>query len=146
MRARAGIDRGPLSRITRAPVVAGALLVVLTAVYVWWRRRRRPSRDAEASARKDAPGARVQTATALYRSLESALQAHGITRPPSTPPLRHAEELRTRSHPLAEVVASLTAVYLETRFGGEALTDASRRDFERQVREIRLHRPEPPAP
>jgi hypothetical protein len=88
----------------------------------------------------------VQTATALYRSLESALQAQGITRPPSTPPLRHAEELRTRSHPLAEVVASLTAVYLETRFGGEALTDASRRDFERQVREIRLHRPEPPAP
>jgi transglutaminase-like putative cysteine protease len=146
LRARAGIDKGPLAQLTRAPVVAAAVLAALALAYAWWRRRGKTNQEPDAAARKDAPGTRVQTATALYRALESALQAQGITRPPSTPPLRHAEELRSRSHPLAEVVASLTSVYLETRFGGGTLSDASRRDFERQVREIRAHRADPPAP
>jgi hypothetical protein len=146
LRSRAGIDKGPLARITRAPVVAGAVLVLLAVGYVLWKRRQRTAHEPDAAAKTDAPGARVQTATALYRTLETALQAQGITRPPSTPPLRHAEELRSRAHPLAEVVASLTSVYLGSRFGGEVLSDASRRDFERHVREIRAHRPEPKAP
>jgi hypothetical protein len=58
------------------------------------------------------------------------------------PPLRHAEELRSRRHPLATEVLALTTVYLETRFGGTSLTDAARRDFERRVREIRAFRGE----
>jgi hypothetical protein len=58
------------------------------------------------------------------------------------PPLRHAEELRSRRHPLAAEVLALTNVYLETRFGGAALTDGARRDFERRVRDIRAFRGE----
>jgi hypothetical protein len=45
--------------------------------------------------------------------------------------------MRSRGHPLGSEVVSLTTVYLEARFGGAGLTDASRRDFERRVREIR---------
>ncbi len=110
--------------------------------YIAWKRRQRQAQEPDAAERKETAIARVLTATALYRTLEAALQAQGITRPPSTPPLRHAEELRSRSHPLAEVVVSLTSMYLQTRFGGEELTEATRRDFERQVRDIRAHRPE----
>ena len=61
------------------------------------------------------------------------------------PPLRHAEELKSRSHPLADEVLSLTHVYLEARFGGAALTDAARRNFERRVRVLRSARPDRPA-
>ncbi len=142
MRSRAGIDKGPLARITRGPVVAGAVLVLVALGYIAWKRRQRQAQEPDAAERKETATARVLTATALYRTLEAALQAQGITRPPSTPPLRHAEELRLRSHPLADVVVSLTSMYLQTRFGGEELTEATRRDFERQVRDIRAHRPE----
>jgi transglutaminase-like putative cysteine protease len=142
MRSRAGIDKGPLARITRGPVVAGAVLVLVALGYIAWKRRQRQTQEPDAAARKETSSSRVLTATALYRTLETALQAQGITRSPSTPPLRHAEELRSRSHPLAEAVVSLTSMYLETRFGGEELTEASRRDFERQVRDIRAHRPD----
>jgi hypothetical protein len=37
-------------------------------------------------------------------------------------------------------VVSLTRVYLEARFGGDGLTDATRREFERRVRDIRAFR------
>jgi hypothetical protein len=77
--------------------------------------------------------------------LELALQAQGVARAPSMPPLRHAEELRTRSHPLADEILALTHMYLETRFGGADLTDAKRRDFQRRVRDIRVYRRETPA-
>jgi len=53
------------------------------------------------------------------------------------PPLRHAEDLVAQRHPLGPEVIALTRVYLETRFGGQALTDAIRRDFETRVRDIR---------
>jgi transglutaminase-like putative cysteine protease len=145
LRSRAGMDKGPLARVTRGPVVAAVLLVVFTLGYVAWKRRQRSAQEPEAARRKQVGDVREQTATALYRAMEAALQAQGITRPPSTPPLKHATDLRSRRHPLGEVVMTLTAVYLETRFGGEELTDVSRRDFERQIREIRAHRAEPPA-
>jgi hypothetical protein len=41
-------------------------------------------------------------------------------------------------------VLSLTHVYLEARFGGAALTDASRRSFERRVRGLRTVRTDHP--
>jgi hypothetical protein len=88
----------------------------------------------------------METSAALYRSLETALQAQGVTRAPSVPPLRHAEELRSRRHPLAGEVLALTTVYLESRFGGTVLTEAARRDFERRVRDIRGFRGERPSP
>jgi hypothetical protein len=85
----------------------------------------------------------VENAASLYRALETALHLQGIARAPSIPPLRHAEQLQCRSHPLADEVLSLTRVYLETRFGGIVLTDGIRRDFERRVRDIRGFRGKP---
>jgi transglutaminase-like putative cysteine protease len=147
MRSRMGANKGALGRLTRGPVVAAGLLALVAAAYVAWRKRKR-----NALAHADGPGtrqqdARSETASALYRALETALQAQGITRAPSVPPLRHAEELHSRRHPLADEVLALTNVYLETRFGGSTLTDATRRDFERRVRDIRGYRAErAPAP
>jgi transglutaminase-like putative cysteine protease len=143
LRARAGLDKGPLRGLTRAPALAGCLLVAVAAAYIAWKRRARragPRDDSPAGARQ---GARVQTAVALYRTLETALHQQGVTRAPCVPPLRHAEDLRSRQHPLADEVLALTTLYLEARFGGSALSDATRRDFERRVREIRSYRASP---
>jgi hypothetical protein len=63
-----------------------------------------------------------------------------MTRPAATPPLRYANELGERMHPLAPEVESLTNTYLEVRFGGSTLTPEAHRDFERRVREIRAYR------
>lgn len=145
MRSKAGVDRGPLDTFTRAPVVAMGVLALVGAGYLVWRRRRAtgvPDRDGE----KRANDSRLDAAAALYRALETALQLQGISRAPSIPPLRHAEELKSRSHPLADEVLSLTQVYLETRFGGAALTDAAKRSFERRVRVIRAVRQGEAAP
>jgi hypothetical protein len=40
---------------------------------------------------------------------------------------------------------SLTHLYLELRFGGAALTETSKRDFERRVRDIRAFRDDSPS-
>jgi protein-glutamine gamma-glutamyltransferase len=139
IRSKAGVDRGPLDALTRAPVAAAGALLLLGAGYMFWKRRRGligPGADDA----KRAHSVRLDAASTLYRALENALQLQGISRAPSIPPLRHAEELKSRSHPLADEVLSLTQVYLETRFGGAVLTEASRRSFERRVRVIRAVR------
>jgi protein-glutamine gamma-glutamyltransferase len=123
-----------------AMVGAGLALGIAGGYFVWKRRGRLSGNRGGTDATKRAKHARVETAVALYRSLEGALQVHGLTRPPSLPPLRHAEELRLRHHRLAGEILSLTNVYLEARFGGRLLTEASKRDFERRVREIRAAR------
>jgi hypothetical protein len=76
-------------------------------------------------------------ATSLYQTLEAALAARGISRPPSLPPLRHAMELAQRRHPLAPEVLALTEVYLDSRCGHHALSDGDIRAFERGVRDVR---------
>jgi protein-glutamine gamma-glutamyltransferase len=139
IRAKAGVDRGPLDVLTRAPVVATGGLLLLGAAYMLWKRRRGLAAS-DGDLAKRALASRLDAAAALYRALESALQLQGISRAPSVPPLRHAEELKSRSHPLADEILSLTQVYLETRFGGAALTEATRRSFERRVRDIRALR------
>lgn len=146
MRTRTGLDRGPLAHVTRAPVVAGGALVLVGLGYLAWKRRRKKGSEEETAKRAGEAKVHVAAATALYRALESALQLQGITRAPSTTPLRHAEELRTRRHPLGDEVCSLTDVYMQVRFGGEAITDGVRRDFERRVRDIRSRRTEAPRP
>jgi hypothetical protein len=140
-RSRAGVDRGPLDKLTRGPVVAGGLLVLVALGYFVWRRRRRAGKRAPDEPRK-VPDARVESAAALYRTLEAALQSLGITRAPSTPPLRHAEDLCLRKHPLGDEVIALTTVYLEARFGSVSLDDRGKRDFDKRVRDIRAYRPE----
>lgn len=145
-RRSAGFDKGMMERMTRGPVVAGFLLVAALAGYILWKRRRSPreKRPDEGSAPKIDP--KLEAATALYRSLELALAAQGISRPVSLPPLKHAEDLAARAHPLAEDVLDLTQKYLEARFGGAALDDASARDFEKRVKEIRSYKAPPQAP
>ncbi len=145
LRSSTGVNRGPLDKVTRAPVLAGAVLVAFAAAYVVWKRRRKATPDAPKTTREK-PDRNLETATSLYRSLEVALVVNGISRPASLPPLRHAEDLRARAHPLADEVVALTNVYLVARFGGEALTDETRRDYERRVREIRAFKgPRDPA-
>jgi len=145
LRNKTGIDKGPLDKLTRGPSVAAALLAALALGYWLWRRRR--AADAKPGVRDAAPKPRdrnIELSAALYRALETALQLQGLTRAPSVPPLRHAEDMRSRGHPLGHEVVSLTTVYLEARFGGAGITDASRRDFERRVRDIRGFRAQEP--
>lgn len=126
---------------TRVVLIGVGLAVGIAVGYVAWKRRGRAKGDRGGTeATKRAKHARVEAAVALYRALEGALQIHGVTRPPSLPPLRHAEELQLRRHRLAGEVLALTNVYLETRFGGRLLTEATKRDFERRVRELRASR------
>jgi transglutaminase-like putative cysteine protease len=141
LRTKAGVDKGWLDTVTRGPAIAWALVASLVVAWAVWKRRRK--RDQLPNARAATKGIRNpngETAASLYRALETALQYHGVSRAPSTPPLRHAEELRSRSHPLGDEVVSLTNVYLEVRFGGATLTETSRREFERRVRDLRSHR------
>lgn len=145
-RRKTGADKGVLERATRGPVIAGALVLVSIGVYLWWRRRRRPKGEAKDAAPRVKNDKKVEAATALYRSLENALNAQGISRPSATPPLRHAEELAAKSHPLANDVMRLTTTYLEARFGGAALDETTQREFERAVREIRAFKPALPPP
>ncbi|HXX66241.1 MAG TPA: DUF3488 and transglutaminase-like domain-containing protein [Polyangiaceae bacterium] len=138
MRSRAGIDKGILDKVTRGPVVAGLSLGLAAVAYTLWRRHRQRSGISDGKTEGSRPvDPRAESAAALFRALESALQLHGITRSPSTPPLRHAEDLQSRRHPLGDETLSLTHIYLEARFGGVRLTDEMRRTFERRVRDIR---------
>jgi hypothetical protein len=139
IRSKAGVDRGPLDVLTRAPVVATGALLLLGAAYILWKRRRTLT-GPQADEAKRANATRLDAAAALYRALENALQHQGISRAPSVPPLRHAQDLKSRCHPLADEVLALTQVYLEARFGGAALTETTRRTFERRVRQIRATR------
>jgi transglutaminase-like putative cysteine protease len=75
-------------------------------------------------------------ASALYARLDVALAARGVPRDASLPPLRHAEALAAKHHPLAPEIGLLTHVYLEARFGGAALTPDARRAFEKRVRRL----------
>ena len=146
LRNKTGTNHGAMERVTRGPVVAGSLIVVMGVAYFLWKRRRwlkKKEPSPESTARTDA---KLAAATALYRALETALSTQGISRPVALPPLRHAEDLVARSHPLADEVLTLTNRYLEVRFGGVALTDDAHRDFERRVKDIRTYRPAEPAP
>jgi transglutaminase-like putative cysteine protease len=141
LRQKTGTNTGAAERLTRPSVVAGAILVLGIGAYVLWQRRR-PSKGAE-PAGDDKPKVRsqVETATVLYKALETALASQGIARPASLPPLRHAEELVARQHPLAQPVLELTNIYIEARFGGLTIDASAQRDYERRVKEIRTYKP-----
>lgn len=136
-RKRVGIDHGPFERVTRGPVVAAGVLAMIAGIYVLWKRRRRLPKAPKSKTPPNAAGRQLEAATALYRLLEGALSVQGISRPAALPPLRHAEDLASRSHPLSDEVLSLTQRYLEARFGDTPLTDDETKAYERRVREIR---------
>jgi transglutaminase-like putative cysteine protease len=141
LRQKTGTNTGAAERFTRPPVVAGAVLILGIGAYVLWRRRR-PSKGSDlAGQEKPKVSPQVETATALYKALETALASQGIARPASLPPLRHAEELVARQHPLAQPVLELTNIYIEARFGGLTIDESAQRDYERRVKEIRAFKP-----
>jgi protein-glutamine gamma-glutamyltransferase len=145
LRAQTGTNQGAMEKATRPTVLAGVLLSIALGGYIVWRRRRTPK-----AATPDAPqpprvDPKLEAATALYKGLELALAMQGIPRPPGLPPLRHAEDLVARSHPLADSVLELTNRYLEARFGGVQLDEPEQRDYERRIKEIRAYKQVPPA-
>lgn len=146
LREKTGANHGAFERVTRGPVVAGVLLVLSLAAYLLWKRRRRPKNAKEEGDNALRVDPKIEAATALYRSLEVALVSHGIARPASLPPLRHAETLVARAHPLADDILELTGKYLRARFGGVPIDDDAHKEFERRVKEIRSYKPPPEAP
>ncbi len=140
IRRSTGTDHGALERVTRAPVLAGTALVLTAAAYALWRKRRAPAKKTTEPTQLPKIDAQQEAATALYRSLESALALQGLGRPPALPPLRYAEQLVEKSHPLGDEVLELTTTYLEARFGGTKIDDASKRSFEEKVRAIRAYK------
>jgi transglutaminase-like putative cysteine protease len=127
--------------LTRAKPFAIALVVSVAGVigFVLWHRRK--VRRQSGTTPIDRVTRERIIATSMYELLETAMNAQGIPRGPSTPPLRHALSLQRMGHPLAEEVLDLTQLYLGARFGGIAVTDKDRRDFEGRVRKVRTVRP-----
>jgi protein-glutamine gamma-glutamyltransferase len=145
MRAKTGTNRGLMERVTRGPVLAAVLLVAGVAAYILWKRRRQPKVAGPDAADKTRVDPKQEAATALYRALELALITQGISRPVSLPPLKHAEDLAAKAHPLADDIMLLTNRYLKARFGGDVLSDEAAREYEKKVRDIRTFKPAPPA-
>ena len=56
MRANAGVNKGPLERMTRAPAIAGGALVLALAAYAVWRRRERATARRKARSAPDEAG------------------------------------------------------------------------------------------
>jgi protein-glutamine gamma-glutamyltransferase len=144
-RNRTGANHGSLEKVTRPSVLAGVVLALGLAGYIVWRRRRSPKVLAPEAGEKPRVDPKLEAATALYRTLEMALATQGIARPPALPPLRHAEDLTARQHPLGRSILELTTVYIQARFGGAAIDETAQRDYERRVKEIRTFKPALPA-
>ncbi|EYF06536.1 transglutaminase TgpA family protein [Chondromyces apiculatus] len=123
---------------SRSPVllVAGVAFAVAGAVLYWRWRKGRGGRGSEGPSDQRSPSAIL--ATSLYESLDAAMNVQGIPRAPGIPPLRHAELLQALDHPLADEVASLTAIYLRARFGGQQITEPEARIYEQRVKAIRV--------
>jgi len=125
----------PLIARIRPIAIGGAVGAAGVIAYIILQRRSK--RRTVAGPTKDARSRERILATALYELLETVMSAKGIPRGASTPPLRHAQSLEQLGHPLADDVLHLTNVYLDARFGGAALSDDDRRDFETRVRRLR---------
>ena len=122
----------------QAGSTAFAVVIVVgagAAVYLYLRRRRR--RFSGGGPQREARSPSAILATELYERLDAAMSLKGIPRAPGVPPLRHAETLAARGHPLADGIAELTDVYLRARFGGEVITEEGKRDYEDRVKAIR---------
>lgn len=130
-RGAAGMDRGMLGKISKRPFLLlaciGLFAYGLRRVYHTWKNRRVVSPEEQLEQR-------IEHATHLYRMLENTLVSLGLSRAPELPPLRFAEQLQQKGHPLAKEVYDLTELYLEVRFGGVTLEPGALRDFEARVK------------
>ncbi|HEX9296301.1 MAG TPA: transglutaminase domain-containing protein, partial [Polyangiaceae bacterium] len=123
---------------TRLLQISAGAIVLTGVIYAVWRRKR--ARGKGPPPVLDNRTRERMLATALYELLESAMNAQGIARGASTPPLRHAQLLLRLGHPLAEEVLQLTQLYLDARFGGVSITDDAKRTFEVRVKKVRAVR------
>jgi transglutaminase-like putative cysteine protease len=104
--------------------------------WIWYKRRKqRGSTPRPEEQESRSPSAAI--ATVLYEALDTAMSAVGIPRSPGIPPLRHARALVMNDHPAADEVLDLTNLYLSARFGGLALTEEDRQEFEQRVKTLR---------
>ncbi|MCL2723449.1 MAG: transglutaminaseTgpA domain-containing protein [Polyangiaceae bacterium] len=142
LRAATHADRGAAEGLTRGPVVVAMLLAFAIGSYVW-KRTTGPKKNRSATNVRKGGHPKLEAISALYRHLELALTMHGLSRPPSLPPLRYAERLAEQAHPLAGNVLALTHRYIEARFGGVEMNAADRRDFEQRIKDIRAYKAPP---
>jgi len=138
--------KGPRPRVL-AMIGGGSVGVAAIAFFALRRRGKRFNRS---RGLLEARSPSAVLATSLYEALDAAMGAQGLSRSPSTPPLRHAESLVAIEHPLAEEIFELTQIYLQARFGGIPISDEQKREFERRVRvlrtlELRARQGAPPA-
>lgn len=118
----------------RTLLVGIAVCAILFGV-VWVLRRRRIG-DPGGGPALD-PSTAAARPIELYRKLEAALAAQGVSRPPAMPPLLHARVLVAAGHPTGEEALALTSLYLRARFGGEPLTSAEEREFLARTQALR---------
>ena len=123
------------SRNRRAIIILVVAVAASGAIYFYVRRKK--LRAMATVKPGDVRSQSALLATALYEALDVAMGVRGIARSPGTPPLKHADLLLTMAHPLASEIRELTAIYIESRFGGRSLGDEDRRSFEKRVRALR---------
>lgn len=120
-------------------MLAEIVVVVGIAAYTFWRKQRPREQGKEKT-----PGGKASRSallvTELYQGLEAAHAGQGLPRPLATPPLRYAEELRRKNHPLGDDVHALTLAYLAVRFGGAPLDAVTKRTFASGVRAVKGYR------
>lgn len=132
----------PLLSPRRILLLLLGVALLLASLWTFRRAGTRPPKPGESPS---SPPPAALHAAALYRALEAALNARGVPRQPSTPPLAHAKALVALGHPSAPEILDLTKLYLEARFGGRSLDDSERRAFLHRVRLLRQAR-DLPAP
>lgn len=145
-RSKRGLQSGVPGALTRPRNLAAVLLVVIAGGYFVWRRRKVGVKSVEIRSESFRPDPSALLATRLYASLEQALTAHGLARPPSVPPLRFAQELLRAGHPLAADIADLTDIYLRARFGHVPMEPGHAAEFTARVGELKKRKLAPPEP
>lgn len=136
-----GLNLSKESPRARAVGVSILGLLLIGGVGFWyWRRRQGKPTGSGPDDSKPMPSREQRLASSLYASLEQAMASQNIARNPGTPPLRHARALSETGHPLGPEILELTNIYLAVRFGGEALTEELRRDYEDRIKRIRATR------
>jgi hypothetical protein len=135
-RQRTGSLFGESGVLSRAGLIVVGIAAAGVIAWIWYKRRKQRGaapRPEEQESRS--PSAAL--ATVLYEALDAAMSAIGIPRSPGIPPLRHAHALMMNDHPAADEILDLTNLYLSARFGGLALSDSDRQEFEQRVKTLR---------
>jgi len=127
-----GLSASPKWNFRRIGFGVAGVLLIAAGIVIYLRRREKEGGDLPTDLSLQA--SRV---IELYRRLESAMDARGVSRPPSTPPLTHARALAEAGHVVGAEVLSLTEIYVEVRFGGRALSASLAGEFEHRVAVLR---------